>query len=967
MHSTTNIHCLDYAAPALQSIANEIIDRCDTLPDLSGVQIVVREPNIAPSLRRALLVAAEHKQQYALLGVNITTLTSWLGQFLPTGLNICTEQTRLLILVDALQAVPDLLGQANPWNLAESLLSLFDELTLNQIEIDSDLDVFQQHLATLYQIPKDKPTGLLQEAQLIHQLWHAWHTQLQAQQLTDPITAQVMAMQSSLAQLSQYQQLHLIGIEPMYRAQESWLQQVLTLSNVQLWLQGIPDTDRSTALTNQYLNRLYQRLNFASTQQPVHDNYRQLLSTIFDPGIPLRERTQQRVTNHPQSALSKRIHVFSARNAEQEANAIDIQIRKWLLEGKQSIAVVTENRLQARRLRALLERADIQLQDVAGWALSTTRAAATLESLLICIEEDFPKDPLLDLLKSPLFLPDEDRQQRKNLIYRMEHDIIQQEKIARNLQHYKSAITQRAADLKEVWPVSPAALLALLDQIDDATKSLRTLLYKKHDLGDFLKALLATLDKLGMVESLSNDAAGYQILQILNDMQEATDKSKLKDYWSGLRTWLGRNLEEHYFQPQHTGSPVQLLSLAQTEFQQFDALIIAGMEQDFFPGSMPNMPFFNSGVRKQLGLPDIELFRAARLRHFYRLLCAAPQILLTHRHEQDAEVIIPSPWLAAIISFHQLAYDDDLQNSTLHDYVNSGQATVFRCDTTELPDKQIQPRPVLQANKMPETYSASSYQQLIDCPYQFYAAQYLKLSPPEEIRELLSKREYGERIHQCLQAFHADVPHRPGPVQQPITKANRQHAIELLQQIAQSVFEQDLQENYLHRGWFHRWCDVIPDYVDWQIEQNKTAHVHLTEQKLERELGDRVRIKGRIDRIDVHNDNTAQQTIIDYKTGSIPTKTEIFAAEKIQLPFYAALSENNTQEVYYLPVGNSGEVKIRFPIAEQGLTSLKVDIEKRLLDMVEQMRAGEALPAWENQDICEYCSMITLCRCGTWQ
>jgi len=42
---------------------------------------------------------------------------------------------------------------------------------------------------------------------------------------------------------------------------------------------------------------------------------------------------------------------------EQEAQAADVQVRRWLLAGKTSIAVVVQDRLVARRLRALLERA----------------------------------------------------------------------------------------------------------------------------------------------------------------------------------------------------------------------------------------------------------------------------------------------------------------------------------------------------------------------------------------------------------------------------------------------------------------------------------------------------------------------------------------------------------------------------------------------------------------------------------
>ena len=72
------IHFLDYAEPALPAIAEAIIAQCESLPDLSGIQILVREPNIAPYLRRELLNAAAQRDHHALLGLQITTLENWL-------------------------------------------------------------------------------------------------------------------------------------------------------------------------------------------------------------------------------------------------------------------------------------------------------------------------------------------------------------------------------------------------------------------------------------------------------------------------------------------------------------------------------------------------------------------------------------------------------------------------------------------------------------------------------------------------------------------------------------------------------------------------------------------------------------------------------------------------------------------------------------------------------------------------
>ncbi len=966
MDKRTRIHCLDYSEPALRRVAEFLIDHSPDLPDLSGISLVVRDSDIAPAFRRALLDVGAQRGVTALLGTTIQSLAEWLQPFYNTTQRPCSEQDRLLVLVEALQN-SRLLGQANPWNLAESLLRLFDELTLNHVRISDDPGEFESRLAGLYQISGTPPAGLQFEAQLIHQLWHAWHEQLHAQNMLDPVTAQLSAMQNALTKLDTFKQIHFIGIEPVYRSQIDWLNQCLAQPDVHLWWQGIPDP--SASLVNTALDELYAAVEMTRDKPSPATAYHQTLSRMFDDSEPLLDRAKQCAQQFPNSALQDRIRIFSASHAEHEAHAIEFQIRRWLHEGKQSIGVVTENRLQARRLRALLERAGINLQDTTGWALSTTRAAATLESLLLCIEEDFQKDALLDLLKSPFLLPGDEIESRMQLVYRLEHDIIRNESITASLQRYQSALQHRYDRLHELWQVSPQPLIDLLNKLNNATHELRhTCLNQRQRLSVCLSAFNEALNELGLTDSLSNDAAGYQILQILDEMKTAATKQDLLMNWSGFRSWLGRNLEQHYFTPTETGSPVQLFNLAQSAFHQFDAIVIANLEIDSCPGTMPITPFFNSTVRKQLQLPDNQQFRASRLRHFHRLLHSADDILLTHRREQDAELIIASPWLSAIQGFHKLAYQNDLQDNTLAAMLLNPDAVMITDSDPILPEQQVRPAPVVQPDMLDNTFSASSYQQLLDCPYQFYAARYLKLSAPEEIRELLSKREFGERIHQCLQAFHSNVSSLPGPFEQPVTEHNRAEAITLMQQIAKQVFADDIADNYLHRGWYHIWLGIIPDYVEWQIRQQQSSRVSATEVEMEQPLGESLHIKGRIDRIDT-SANTPGQILIDYKTGQIPTKKEISAAEKIQLPFYALLCTEQTkvERVFYLPVGRAGEVEEKFPVAEDTLRTLSHDIAQRLLDIVTQIHNGQTLPAWENPDVCRYCDMINLCRCGTWQ
>jgi len=699
----------------------------------------------------------------------------------------------------------------------------------------------------------------------------------------------------------------------------------------------------------------------------TQDAYHQAINAVFSRSEQITQRAEAFAKKHASSPIKKRITIYDAHNAEQQVHAIDTQIRRWLLDGKERIGIVTENRLLARRLRALLERADIKLQDTAGWTLATTRAAASIESLLLCIEEDFDKDAMLDLLKSGLLFPEQDQQQLKKLIYRLEHDVIQNEQVTNNLSRYKHAILSRKQRLEEIWSFNPEKIIHLIDALDESTQALQKLLLKKQTIEQFVHALLDSMTQLGITASLKNDPAGQNILQLLDEMSLAAQQQSLKSSWSHFRAWLGRNFESHYFQPQSSSSFVRLFNLSQTDFEDFDALIIAGMEQDALPGSPPMVQFFNNQVRQHLGLPGFEQFREHRLRQFVNLLFSANEILLTHRSAQDDEPIIPSPWLLAIQQFHKSAYGETLDASELKKVLQNQSTHVILCDTRVLPAKQKQSKPVLIKTLIPDTYSASSYQQLMNCPYQFFAAQCLGLKPPEEIQLALSKRDYGERVHLCLQAFHSDLPSRPGPFPEPITRQNRQQAIELMQEIASSVFKDDIEENYIHKGWYHQWLNVIPAYIDWHIENKQHAKVMYTEEKLERPIAEGLILKGRLDRIDSQD---GSYEVIDYKTGQLPTKKDVLAGEQVQLPFYALLTDPKSMPVNsvgYLAIGKDTNFKDMFPLAPDELSELANNVLERLKEMVEEIGQGHELPAWENSKVCQYCDMITLCRCGTWQ
>ena len=1006
------LHILAYGQDCLAELAVHIIEtHKEDLPNLTAVTVLLSSPQASLQLRKLLLNNAQTLGFSALLGPEIDTLPNWVSRLSYSELPVLTEHQRELMLVEALENHSYLYGKASPWTFADSLLELFDELNERQIRLPEKFEDFLQQLGDAYEENNDlsyksgntganiKAEGLTGEARLVHTLWQAWRQQMQDENVTDRHANYLHKLTNSQQHTNSNQTFHLAGFSHFSPAETAWLKSSIAHGRTSLWLQGsTPPNDtidyHPDCAIRQLLTSLSEATNETADIPAAIDDYGFFLNSVYSTtDIVLQKRAKDFSKEFPSSPVTSRLSLFEAKSAEQEALAIDLQTRLWWLEGKHKIGIVTENRRLARRVRALLERAGIELQDAAGWALSTTSAAATLERWLETVEEDFAYQPLLDLLKSPFFQPkslftdknvDQDRENLLTTVYRFEKSVILKENISSNLQRYRQHTQYRQSRLSSDLAAEYNEIYPLLDVIAEAARPLQPFLSKTPPANSpsgsnrfspkkLFDALNESLVTLGLADSFSKDDAGRDILSELQQMQAAASSSTLKMNWPEFRNWLGRTLECFNFQPNTHSNHVQLMSLSQSSLCQFDALIIAGAEIEYLPGKPNQSPFFNDGVRQALGLASQTEQLSQRYYQFRRLLESSPDIVISRCTEQNGEDVVCSPWLERIQSFHKIAYGNDLINKTLTELVAKPE-TIVTSKTAPLP-QAISANPAVQIDSSltPNKISASGYQQLMDCPYQFFAARCLGLEPPEAIREMLEKSDYGERVHLCLHAFHSDVQGLPGPFAQPLNDDNREDAIRCLFSISEAVFAHDLEDNFLHRGWLKRWQELITPYVDWQIRRQHSWRVKTTETHAEANLpGVDITLQGRLDRVDVSTSSDtdiSEISIIDYKTGSVASEEDVLQGESIQLPFYALLAKQALQQsasrVEYVSL-DKNRVQTKTPLEEDTLNELSQQVGNRLAELITSIQSGTPMIAWGDEKTCNWCQMSGVCRRESW-
>ena len=115
---------------------------------------------------------------------------------------------------------------SDPWSLAASLVTLFDELTLNRVPVPDDLEAFTRRLQDAYGIDAHLPAPMGMEARMVHTLWLAWHAELHSDGSMDPGMAH-------LQRLARHRDgddgLHfcLVGFDDLSAAETEWLEALL--------------------------------------------------------------------------------------------------------------------------------------------------------------------------------------------------------------------------------------------------------------------------------------------------------------------------------------------------------------------------------------------------------------------------------------------------------------------------------------------------------------------------------------------------------------------------------------------------------------------------------------------------------------------------------------------------------------------------------------------------------------------
>lgn len=864
--------------------------------DFSGTRVIVPGFAHAQLLRGALALQV----QRTFIPPRISTLSAWLAQLPPSpdDLPASPSSARMMALYAELRQHAWLKKlftarrNTDLLPLAQTLLSLFDELSealLPVMHVEHDA-VEERWQAALEQLPPPARNVLSDEAQLV---WTLWRAQVGAH---DTVAAQFARMMRVVAEAD----------GPL------------------IWIgASAPDPMQQT-----FLQAYGERQNVLPVMLDWHiDAIAPIFASAW-PDMPEEDgRDRAAYFNDVSIEAPGGLSLYAASSLEDEAQRGAQTVIRWLQAGKNNIAIIAQDRVVARRIRALLERAQVFVSDETGWKLSTTRTAAALAALLDVVTTRAETIALLDLLKSPCLFAD--LPEKADRVMEIEHAL----RRANVLGGWEAALAA-LSDMREARDL----LTRIAEQADCFTG--------RNSLSEWGRVTDQVLQALGMRAALEADAAGVQVVSLLDMLVHDCGAMTHAFSFAEWRAFLSLQLECTPFVPEDVDRRVVMLQLNGAQLRSFDAVLMVGTDADHLPSQLNETLFFANAVRRELGLATREVKQRLQLRDFAELLSANPEVVLSYQSHRDGEPNSVSTWIERLA------------------------LTLERATTTAIPAHQVEiaprtlnlhlpqmPKPSA-PQLLPSKLSASGYNSLVACPYQFFATRMLGLSSLDELSDMPEKRDYGDWLHAILKTYHEAVRDRR------IALDRRE---ELLREISQQIFDQSLAKSAAALGYYSRWQKAIPAYLEWANEREaKGWHFAFGEQWFEKILSwpdGQLTLHGCVDRIDEHEDGS--RAVLDYKTRNLQAlRDRLKETEDHQLAFYGVLCDAPVSTGHYVALelgkDKTGDAEAKNYVEWQAM------LEQQIVNDIRAIGQGAPLPATGIERICMYCEVRGLCRKGAW-
>ncbi|GAA0727713.1 double-strand break repair protein AddB [Sphingomonas japonica] len=550
------------------------------------------------------------------------------------------------------------------------------------------------------------------------------------------------------------------------------------------------------------------------------------------------------------------VRSLEAATPAEEAQAIAIALRETLGTSGKTAALVTPDRMLARRVAAHCARWGIAIDDSAGQPLSESLPGTLLLAIADAGAQAFAPVPLLTLLKHPLVRMGDGRGTWLDGVRLLD----------RALRGPRPAAGLDGID----------AYLADQSGRDGGIR--RAAQHRWKEMRDLLASIEATFARslrltelIGCVReaatTLTGDASwarseGRAAAELLAGIEERAGEAPAQVDPASIGPMLRTLMDEIAVRPPQGGHPrLAIYGLLEARLQTADLMILGGLNEGVWPGLPAPDPWLAPRIRSELGLPGLER-RIGLSAHDLAGALGAREVLLTRaRRDASAPTIASRFWLR----LEALASGLD-RAEALGDWAHA-------IDDPGSYAPAARPAPEPPSELRPKRISVTQVDRLKADPYAFYAQRVLGLAALDAIDADPSAAWRGTAVHGVLQIWAQEDGCDP-------TK---------LRPRAEAMLA-DARTHPLIRA---LWRPRLIAAIDWIAEElaDRVAEgraVLGAERAGAIEIAG-VTLSGTFDRIDSLADGGL--AIIDYKTGKAPSPAAVSAGYSMQLGLLGLIAE----------------------------------------------------------------------------
>lgn len=583
-----------------------------------------------------------------------------------------------------------------------------------------------------------------------------------------------------------------------------------------------------------------------------------------------------------QRALSG-VTLVEAANEREEALAIAVALRIAVAMPGRVAALVTADRALARRVSVELQRFGIQADDSGGTPLARTPPAEFMRLMLQAVFR--PGDPvaLLSFLKHPLLTLGMERSPVRRACDTIELVALRggtgRPDIRDLAELFEARLVAEDRGREPFWRarLSAARLDGARGLLAALSPALKPLLDLRDDSAVSLAAVLqATVSACeacargvdGGLGALYGHEAGETFAGFLRALVAAPVPLDLAPgEWPEVMDAL---LAPEVVKPSPGAEHrVAIWGALEARLQTVDTLVVGGLNEGSWPRRADADRFMSRMMKSGLELEPPER-RIGQAAHDFQMAMGAAQVVLTRAERAGEAPAVASRWLQRLTTF---AGADAMREVT-----DRGERLLRwarRLDETPPVATALRPQPRPSLELRPRHFSVTEIETLRRDPYAIYARKVLGLRALDPLLREPGAAERGNLFHDILHRFSA------APRGADLRRA--------LLEAARVSFDDAALPPDVEATWWPRFEALADEIVRWERRRDAVVVARHSELSATATMvgGSGVTLSARADRIDVLAAGMAD--ILDYKTGSTPSKAQAHTLLSPQLALEGAL------------------------------------------------------------------------------